>query len=180
MEKKNKRKLLNILITILIVFTPLSLISLIFKSNFSRLWASLNTLLTHIGYFFSYDFLSDKTPPRSTFDRLLESDYYSFSLPFTQEVFRERIRVAFSLLTNGEIFSGYWKDASNILYIIGRLLTFVVILVLIITFLSRLSTFDPNSKLEDTKGLTRFKKFELGANNLFLRVQENGTSYQRE
>lgn len=172
MEKKNKRKLLNILVTILIVFTPLSLISLIFKSNFSRLWASLNTLLTHIGYFFSYDFLSDKTPPRSTFDRLLESDYYSFSLPFTQEVFKERIRVAFSLLINGEIFSGYWKDASNILYIIGRLLTFVVILVIIITILSRLSSFDPNSKLEDTKGLTRFKKFEIRMQNILYRTKE--------
>lgn len=170
MEKK--RKLLNLSLTVLMLVTPILLVSLIFKANFSRLFVSLKTFITHLGYFFSYDFLKDKTPPQSTLDQLLSSGFYEFSLPFSQEVFKERLGVAFSLLINGDIFSGYWKDASNVLYVLGRLLTFVVILILVITLLSRLSTFDPESKLEDTKGLTRFKKFELGANNLFLRVQE--------
>lgn len=170
MEKK--RKLLNISLTVLMLVTPILLVSLIFKANFSRLFVSLKTFITHLGYFFSYDFLADKTPPQSTFDQLLSSGFYEFSLPFSQEVFKERIGVAFSLLINGDFFSGYWKDASNVLYVFGRLLTFVVILILVITLLSRLSTFDPESKLEDTKELTRFKKFERKASNLLLRIQD--------
>lgn len=170
MEKK--RKLLNILLTTLFLVTPLVVVSLIFKANFSRLFVSLKTFITHLGYFFSYDFLKDKTPPHSTFDRLLSNGYYDFALPFDQEVFKARLGVAFSLLINGDIFSGYWKDASNVLYVLGRLLTFVVILILVVTLLSKLSTFDPESKLEDTKGLTRFKKFELKASNLLLRIQD--------
>ena len=170
MEKK--RKMLNILLTTLFLVTPLVVVSLIFKANFSRLFVSLKTFITHLGYFFSYDFLKDKTPPHSTFDQLLSNGYYDFALPFDQEVFKARLGVAFSLLINGDIFSGYWKDASNVLYVLGRLLTFVVILILVVTLLSKLSTFDPQSKLEDTKSLTRFKRFELKASNLLLRVQD--------
>lgn len=170
MEKK--RKLLNILLTTLFLVTPLVVVSLIFKANFSRLFVSLKTFIIHLGYFFSYDFLKDKTPPHSTFDRLLSNGYYDFALPFDQEVFKARLGVAFSLLINGDIFSGYWKDASNILYILGRLLTFVVILILVITLLSRLSTYDPESKLEDTKSLTRFKKFEIRIQNILYRAKE--------
>lgn len=170
MEKK--RKLLNISLTVLMLVTPILLVSLIFKANFSRLFVSFKTFITHLGYFFSYDFLKDKTPPHSTFDRLLSNGYYDFALPFDQEVFKARLGVAFSLLINGDIFSGYWKDASNVLYVLGRLLTFVVILILVITLLSRLSTYDPESKLEDTKGLTRFKKLELRFQKFLLRLKK--------
>ena len=172
MEKSKKRKLFNILLTTLFLVTPLVVVSLIFKSNFSRLLVSLKTLLTHIGYFFSYDFLNDKTPPQSTFNRLLESDYYEFSLPFSQEVFKERIGVAFSLLRNSDSFSGYWKDTSNVLYVLGRLLTFIIILIVVVFILSRLSSFDPNSKIEDSKGLIRFKKLELRFQKFLLRLKK--------
>ncbi len=172
MEKSKKRKLFNILLTTLFLVTPLVVVSLIFKFNFSRLLVSLKTLLTHIGYFFSYDFLNDKTPPQSTFNRLLESDYYEFSLPFSQEVFKERIGVAFSLLINSDSFSGYWKDTSNVLYVLGRLLTFFIILIVVVFILSRLSSFDPNSKIEDSKGLKRFKKLELRFQKFLLRLKK--------
>lgn len=172
MEKSKKRKLLNILITIFIVLTPLTITLLVFKGNFQRLFVSLKSFLAHVGYFFSYDFLNDKTPPQSTFDRLLASNFYDFSLPFTQEVFKQRIGVAFSLLINSDSFSGYWKNTSNVLYVLGRLLTFIIILIVVIFILSRLSSFDPNSKIEDSKGLTRFKKLELRFQKFLLKLKK--------